>query len=165
MPSRDTLDLAESIWLAANLLGLLAAAVGLMLTNKNLRAARRAEHLAQHTPELNLLHVEIARENVRSEVVVTAVLSTKLIVFLLFGAVGYLSALTPTAAPPVEVDGIPVRLVTLAVLVIGAVLLAATSVMLTVDSMLRREARHRIVNKIAARVLARQLARRQGDVL
>lgn len=165
MPSRDTLDLAEAIWLAANLLGCLMAAFGLLLTNKNLRAARRAEHLAQHTPELSVLHVEIARENVRSEVVVIAVLSTKIIVFILFSAVGYLAALTPSPAVPAEVDGIPVRLITLAVLVIGAVLLAATSVMLTADSMLRREARHRIVNKIAARVLAQQLARRQGDEL
>ena len=100
IPTRETLDSVEMAWLFANVVGLIVAGIGLVITNNNLGAARRAVNVAHKDTSLNRLHVSLAEEGLRTEMILTSVLAIKIIVFLLFSAAGYLAAL---ALPPVIV--------------------------------------------------------------
>ena len=145
--------------MAGVLVGLIVAIIGLAITNNNLGAARRAVDVAQKHGKLNQLHVSLAQEGERTEMILTSVLTIKIIVFLLFSAAGYLSAL---ALPPVIVasTGSQIRAVMLWFFIACAFGLMLTSILLTADSVLRRRTRHSIINRIAARVLRDQMEQR-----
>jgi hypothetical protein len=160
IPTAETLDSVEMAWLFANVVGLIVAVVGLVITNKNLGAARRAVDVAQKHGSLNQLHVSLAHEGARTEVILTSVLSIKVVVFLLFTGAGYLAALTAPPVVPAVVEGAQVRAVTLSFFIICAFSLMVTSMLLTADSVLRQRTRHSIINRIAAGVLRDQLKER-----
>jgi hypothetical protein len=59
-------------------------------------------------------------------------------------------------------------MVNLSMFILSAIALMLTSILLTADSILRRAARHGLINRIAARVLRQQLEQRmtrQGEDL
>lgn len=149
-----TADAVETIWTAATSLGVLASAIGAGITTSNLRAARRARRLAIGAVPANRLHIMITDQAVRNEWISVVTLLFLLVMLALFVAIGGFAMLTPD---PVRPELRAVDFVTTVVLVIGALIATAAALMLTIGSILNRRDRHRLMNRITARLLRGQL--------
>jgi uncharacterized BrkB/YihY/UPF0761 family membrane protein len=152
-----TADLLETVWTVTTAAGTGIAALGAGITTTNLLAAVRAHRRATGAETPNRLHTAITGQSVRNEIFSVVVLSLLLFVLALFVAIGILAMLTPE---PVRAELRTEDLVTTVVLVIGAAVVTIATVTLTIGSVLNRRDRHRVTNRITARLLRTQMERR-----
>lgn len=156
-----TAGVAETVWTAATAVGVVVAALGASITTTNLRAAQRAHRRACSAAPVNRLHTSITAQAVRNEALSVGVLSLLLFVLALFVAIGVVAMLTPEPVREALRAG---SVASSLVLVAGAMLVTVTTVVLSVGSVLNRRDRHRLVNRIAGRLLADQLTDRLRQI-